>query len=182
MINNHICRGLDALVAAHRSRTRRPVRPAEQPRSVTLTLAEYNRLLDLERRAPVAPPVAPVAAIVSSADLKVTDRSRQRSRCLHAQRPGAPHRRWRAYRWSMARITAGRHVRRTAGPAGHRRPDAAGADQRTRARSRFAPTGAARWSFRPDARRSSCRCRRPARRGPRSISRASKPMSESRPA
>jgi hypothetical protein len=46
-----------------------PVRPAEQPRSVTLTLAEYNRLLDLERRAPVTPPAAPVAAIVSSADL-----------------------------------------------------------------------------------------------------------------
>jgi len=49
-----------------------PLRPVEQPRSVTLTLAEYNRLLDLERRAPVAPPVAPVAAIVSSADLKIT--------------------------------------------------------------------------------------------------------------
>ena len=49
-----------------------PLRPVEQPRSVTLTLAEYNRLLDLERRAPVTPPVAPVAAIVSSADLKIT--------------------------------------------------------------------------------------------------------------
>ena len=49
-----------------------PVRAAEQPRSVTLTLAEYNRLLDLERRAPVTPPAPPVAAIVSSADLKIT--------------------------------------------------------------------------------------------------------------
>jgi len=48
-----------------------PVRPLEQPRSVTMTLAEYNRLLDLAARAPVAAAAAPVAAVVSSADLKV---------------------------------------------------------------------------------------------------------------
>ena len=48
-----------------------PVRPIEQPRSVTMTLAEYNRLLDLAARAPAAPAAAPVAAVVSSADLKV---------------------------------------------------------------------------------------------------------------
>lgn len=48
-----------------------PARPVEQPRTVTMTLAEYNRLLDLERRAPVAPAAAPVAAIVSSADLRI---------------------------------------------------------------------------------------------------------------
>ena len=48
-----------------------PVRPADLPRSVTLTLAEYNRLLDLERRAPVAIAAAPVGSIVSSADLKI---------------------------------------------------------------------------------------------------------------
>jgi len=58
-------------LAAHAAAAQ-PVRPAEQPRSVTLTLAEYNRLLDLERRAPVAPAAAPVGAIVSSADLKIT--------------------------------------------------------------------------------------------------------------
>jgi hypothetical protein len=49
-----------------------PPRPVDQPRSVTLTLAEYNRLLDLERRAPSAPLVAPVAAVVSSVDLKLS--------------------------------------------------------------------------------------------------------------
>jgi hypothetical protein len=49
-----------------------PPRPVEQPRSVTLTLAEYNRLLDLERRSPAVPAVAPVGAVVASADLKIT--------------------------------------------------------------------------------------------------------------
>ncbi len=49
-----------------------PVRPVDQPRSVTMTLNEYNRLLDLAARAPTPPAVAPVAAVVSSADLKVT--------------------------------------------------------------------------------------------------------------
>src|SRR5689334_12220778 len=48
------------------------VQPVDHPRTVTLTLAEYNRLLDLERRAPGLPAIAPVAAIVSSADLKIT--------------------------------------------------------------------------------------------------------------
>lgn len=42
-----------------------------EPRTVTLTLAEYNRLLELERRAPVPPAAAPVAAIVSSAELNI---------------------------------------------------------------------------------------------------------------
>jgi hypothetical protein len=45
--------------------------PLEQPRSVTLSLAEYNRLLDLERRAPAVPAAPPLAAVVSSADLKI---------------------------------------------------------------------------------------------------------------
>lgn len=44
---------------------------AAEPRTVTMSLAEYNRLLDLERRAPTVPAVAPVAAVVSSADLKI---------------------------------------------------------------------------------------------------------------
>ena len=37
-----------------------------------MTLAEYNRLLDLAARAPVAAAPAPVPAIVASADLRVT--------------------------------------------------------------------------------------------------------------
>lgn len=49
-----------------------PVRPADQPRSVTLSLAEYNRMLDLARQAPAAPATAPVAAVVAGADLRVT--------------------------------------------------------------------------------------------------------------
>lgn len=59
-------------LASHFATAQQPSRPADQPRSVTLTLAEYNRLLDLERRAPSAPAVAPVGAVVSSADLKIT--------------------------------------------------------------------------------------------------------------
>ena len=49
-----------------------PPRPAEQPRSVTLTLDEYNRLLDLERRAPAVPASAPVGAALSSATMRIT--------------------------------------------------------------------------------------------------------------
>jgi hypothetical protein len=48
-----------------------PPRPSEQPRSVTLTLAEYNRLVDLANRPQPGVPQAPVAAVVSSADLRV---------------------------------------------------------------------------------------------------------------
>jgi hypothetical protein len=59
--------------------------PVEQPRSVTLTLAEYNRLLDLERRVPVAPVAAPVGAVVASANLKITvDRETARGTFLLA--------------------------------------------------------------------------------------------------
>ena len=47
------------------------LRPAEPGRSVTLSLVEYNRLLDLERRAPEPVAAAPVAAVVSSADLRI---------------------------------------------------------------------------------------------------------------
>jgi hypothetical protein len=47
-----------------------PPRPVDTPRSVTLTLAEYNRLVDLARQQQgVAPP--PVAAVVASANLRV---------------------------------------------------------------------------------------------------------------
>ena len=59
-------------IAAHSAAAQPPARPTELPRSVTMTLAEYNRLLDLAARAPVGAAPAPVAAIVASADLKVT--------------------------------------------------------------------------------------------------------------
>ena len=58
-------------IAAQHAAAQSPVRPVDQPRTVTMTLAEYNRMLDLAARAPTPPVAAPVAAVVSSADLKV---------------------------------------------------------------------------------------------------------------
>jgi carboxypeptidase family protein len=48
-----------------------PPRPAELPRTVTLSVTEYNRLIDLAARPPQASIPAPVAAVLSSADLRV---------------------------------------------------------------------------------------------------------------
>ena len=48
-----------------------PPRPNETPRAVTLTLAEYNRLIDLASRPPQATTTAPVAAVLASSDLRV---------------------------------------------------------------------------------------------------------------
>jgi hypothetical protein len=48
-----------------------PPRPAETSRSVTLSLNEYNRLIDLASRPPQGPAAAPVPAVLSSADLRV---------------------------------------------------------------------------------------------------------------
>src|SRR5262245_34039392 len=48
-----------------------PPRPAESPRTVTLSVTEYNRLIDLAARPPQVPAGAPLAAVVSSADLRV---------------------------------------------------------------------------------------------------------------
>jgi Carboxypeptidase regulatory-like domain len=48
-----------------------PPRPVESPRTVTLTVTEYNRLIDLAARPPQTPAPAPVAAVLSSADLRV---------------------------------------------------------------------------------------------------------------
>ncbi|HEX7795722.1 MAG TPA: carboxypeptidase-like regulatory domain-containing protein [Vicinamibacterales bacterium] len=46
--------------------------PSTQPaRSVTLTLSEYNRLLDLAYRPVTTPPPAPVAAVLSNAEMRV---------------------------------------------------------------------------------------------------------------
>jgi hypothetical protein len=47
------------------------VRPDEHPRSVTLTLEEYNRLVDLAAKTPPPPVAAPMPVIVAAADLRV---------------------------------------------------------------------------------------------------------------
>ena len=57
--------------AAHSAAGQTAVRPDEHSRSVTLSLEEYNRLLDLSAKMPPAPAPAPVAAVVSAADLRV---------------------------------------------------------------------------------------------------------------
>jgi hypothetical protein len=46
-------------------------RPPESSRAVTLSLAEYNRLLDLASRPSPAPAAAPVASVLSGADVRV---------------------------------------------------------------------------------------------------------------
>src|SRR5215831_14568024 len=48
-----------------------PLRPAESPRTVTLSVTEYNRLIDLAGRPPQPSAAAPVAAVLSSADLHI---------------------------------------------------------------------------------------------------------------
>lgn len=48
-----------------------PPRPADSSRSVTLSLPEYNRLIDLAGRPTSGTPAVPVAAVVASADLRV---------------------------------------------------------------------------------------------------------------
>ena len=66
------------LTAAHAASAQQPpprpvdaLRPNETPRAVTLTLAEYNRLIDLANRPPQIPTTAPVAAVLASSDLRV---------------------------------------------------------------------------------------------------------------
>jgi hypothetical protein len=48
-----------------------PPRPVDTPRSVTLTLTEYNRLLDLANRPSTSPIAPPVPAVLASADLRI---------------------------------------------------------------------------------------------------------------
>jgi hypothetical protein len=56
-------------------------RPADASRSVTVSLGEYNRLIDLAARPVPAPAGPPVAGVVSNADIRVTvDRERARGR------------------------------------------------------------------------------------------------------
>src|SRR5262245_62348428 len=48
-----------------------PPRPNDPSRAVTLSLTEYNRLIDLASRPPATPAPPPVASVLSSADLRV---------------------------------------------------------------------------------------------------------------
>ena len=63
-------------VVASSAAAQPPARPAEPPRSdpsrsVTLSLTEYNRLVDLARQPQPAPQNAPVGAVLASANLRV---------------------------------------------------------------------------------------------------------------
>jgi Carboxypeptidase regulatory-like domain len=55
----------------HAAAAQQPPRPADSARSVTLSLTEYNRLLDLSNRPTPGPAIAPVAAVLASADLRI---------------------------------------------------------------------------------------------------------------
>jgi hypothetical protein len=59
------------MMTAHAASAQQPPRPNDTPRAVTLTLAEYNRLIDLASRPPQATSTAPVAAVLASSDLRV---------------------------------------------------------------------------------------------------------------
>ena len=70
------CVSIASLTLAHAAGAQPPVRTteiarADSARTVTLSLAEYNRLMDLASRPLPAPAVAPVGAVLASADLRV---------------------------------------------------------------------------------------------------------------
>jgi hypothetical protein len=60
------------LCVAYGAQAQPPARPSSEPsRSVTLSLAEYNRLVDRAAQAAPAPALPPVAAVLSTAELRV---------------------------------------------------------------------------------------------------------------
>src|SRR5262245_4467438 len=61
---------LFALIA-QTSIAQQPPRPNDSSGAVTLSLTEYNRLIDLASRPPATPAPPPVASVLSSADLRV---------------------------------------------------------------------------------------------------------------
>jgi hypothetical protein len=70
------CLTIVVLALSNAAGAQPPVRTTEvartdAARSVTLSLAEYNRLMDLASRPPQGPSLAPVGAVLSSADLRV---------------------------------------------------------------------------------------------------------------
>jgi hypothetical protein len=71
MTSNTIVVAALLLTMAQASYAQQPPRPNETPRAVTLSLAEYNRLIDLASRPQTATAAAPVAAVLASADLRV---------------------------------------------------------------------------------------------------------------
>jgi len=67
----HYAMATTFVAIAHLTLAQQPPRPAESPRTVTLSVTEYNRLIDLAARPPQPSTTAPVAAVLSSADLRV---------------------------------------------------------------------------------------------------------------
>jgi hypothetical protein len=59
------------LAVAASAEAQQTSRPNDTPRSVTLSLAEYNRMLDLANRPAVTTTPPPVAAVLSTADMRV---------------------------------------------------------------------------------------------------------------
>ena len=169
--------------APPRSRPCARARPprADPSRSVTLSLTEYNRLIDLASRPPQAPRLAPVGAVLASADLRVrVDRDTAHgvfNLAGDVLRPGinrVPLRRGR---------DADRRQRcRPAAAAQPGRRDAYGAAAGARTVRAHARMGRAADFSRPGARRSRCRCRRPAPRARRSTCPAIRPTCTSPPA
>jgi hypothetical protein len=62
-----LTQGALLLTCGHSAFAQKPPRPTETPRAVTLTLTEYNRLIDLASRPPQGALVAPVAAVLACA-------------------------------------------------------------------------------------------------------------------
>ena len=63
--------GMFVVTIPHQSMAQQPPRPNDTPRAVTLTLAEYNRLIDLASQPRQGPTTPPIAAVLASADLRV---------------------------------------------------------------------------------------------------------------
>jgi hypothetical protein len=66
-----LCATAFIAATAHVASAQQPPRPADTPRTVTLSVTEYNRLIDLAARPPQPQTAAPLAAVLSSADLRV---------------------------------------------------------------------------------------------------------------
>ena len=72
MTTSNICALVAICVAsAHAAAAQPPPRPNDSPRAVTLSLAEYNRLIDLASHPPQTAAAAPVASVLASANLRV---------------------------------------------------------------------------------------------------------------
>ena len=59
------------LLLAHAAGAQTPPRPADPARTVTLPLNEYNRLLDQANRPDAGPPIPPVPAVLTGAELRI---------------------------------------------------------------------------------------------------------------